>query len=55
MWAQFERRLDVVTKSKDNKASEQTKRGARIGKLQLNKERIKDLTADQQKQLKVVR
>ena len=42
----------MVTKSKHNKANEQTKRRAKVGKLQLNKERIKDLTPDQQKKLK---
>ena len=42
----------MVTNSKDNKANEQTKRRAKVGKLQLNKESIKDLTPDQQKQLK---
>ena len=42
----------MVTKSENNKANEQTKPRAKVGKLQLNKERIKDLTPDQQKQLK---
>ena len=42
----------MVTKSKDNKATEQTKRRAKVGKLKLNKETIKDLTAGQLRQLK---
>ena len=42
----------MVTKNKDNKANEQTKRRAKVSKLQLNKKRIKDLTPDQQKQVK---
>jgi hypothetical protein len=33
----------MVTKSKNNKANEQTERRTKIGKLQLNKERIKGL------------
>ena len=42
----------MVTKSKDHKANEQKKRRSNVGKLQLNKETIQDLTASQQKQLK---
>ena len=42
----------MVTKGKDSKASEQTKPRAKVGKLRLNKEAIKDLTPDQLKQLK---
>ena len=42
----------MVTKGKDSKASEQTKLRAKVGKLRLNKEAIKDLTPDQLKQLK---
>ena len=42
----------MVTKRKDNKANEQKKRRAKIGKLKLNKETIKELTADQQRKLK---
>ena len=50
--SELERSLAMVTKRKDNKANEQKKRRAKIGKLKLNKETIKELTADQQRQLK---
>ena len=42
----------MVTKSKDDNADERRKRRSNVGKLQLNKEAIQDLTASQQKQLK---
>ena len=42
----------MVTKSKDDNADERRKRRSNVGKLQLKKETIQDLTASQQKQLK---
>ena len=42
----------MVRKTKDDKTNEQKKRRTNVGKLQLNKEAIKDLTPDQLKQLK---
>ena len=42
----------MVTKNENHKANEQAKRRTKVGKLQLNKESIKDLTPDQQKRVK---